>query len=339
MSENQWISPAAVAYDGGVWKDFVHGIFGLYVWELLTSMDFDFAYILGKRGFKWPLAFYYANRYIMLGTFIGIVFWTNVNDRLNCLALYTSVQVFANLSLGLANINLSLRTMAIWNMSRRVVVPLVLIIMGHLTLLLVSALPLKALWAQNVGCVTNADNVLILAALIYTMCENFLILILTAWGLAFQLGRRRSSHIATLIFRDGLIFFLVAFSAEILAVIFIRLDLNPVMQTMANVIPTTVSTIAACRAVRRLANFNHGEMEAVHDNSKNAPGRVNFDEDPNSGPPLSVHVHRETLVNTHALPPLPILIRQYDGDANMKRCRTPSDIEANSIMELKRPDF
>ncbi|EMD35583.1 hypothetical protein CERSUDRAFT_139418 [Gelatoporia subvermispora B] len=335
-----WTTNEAIASQGGVWRDFVYGLFGLYAWELVISMDFDWAYMTRKRAFRWPLVFYFSNRYLMLGTFVGVVLWTNLTNPVDCLALYTSVQVFANLSLGLSGINLSLRTMAVWNMSRYVIAPLVLMIIGQLTLLLVSAIPLSVEYAEHDGCITYGDNVVILTAIVYTMCENFIILVLTAWGLVSQLGRLGSSQIATIIFTDGLIFFLIAFTVEAVAVVFILLDLNPVMQTMANILPTTISSVVACRAVRRLANYTQGEAEALGA-SRGTPGRTGQRGTMalmNDDARLNVLVHCETHVQTHVLPPEPAVLKYDLGESPTKRSLL-SDLEANEVIEIKRPDF
>ena len=72
-----------------------------------------------------------------------------------------------------------------------------------------SGVLLKAEWAQG-GCAIIYTNSKILAAsFIYGMVFDFLVLSLTAWKLAFPRGGR--SRLITLIFGDGLIYFLVAY--------------------------------------------------------------------------------------------------------------------------------
>jgi hypothetical protein len=68
---------------------------------------------------------------------------------------------------------------------------------------------LKAAWVQD-GCVIIYTNSKILAAsFIYGMAFDFIVLCLTGWKLAFPSGGR--SRLVTLIFGDGLIYFLVAY--------------------------------------------------------------------------------------------------------------------------------
>ncbi|GBE83844.1 hypothetical protein BKA93DRAFT_365294 [Sparassis latifolia] len=251
-----WTSPAEVAKDGDAFDRFMHTLLGLYLWEFFTSLPFDWDFISGKKKFRWPLIFYFAGRYFLLFALIGIAIALNVTKEVNCQALYTYNQIFGNASIGLASINLSLRTMAVWSQAWYIVVPLVLVILGHWSLLLHGVL-LKAAWIPaDGGCViTNTDNTILAVTFIYSMAFDFTVLMLTAFKLAFPTRRKEQSRIVQLIFGDGLIFFIIAFLANLLATIFMLLNLNAVMSIIANVPAAIASTIVACRAVRRLSNY------------------------------------------------------------------------------------
>ncbi|KAI5828285.1 hypothetical protein K523DRAFT_307518 [Schizophyllum commune Tattone D] len=249
-----WMSEAEIAHDSDVFSKFMHALLGLYLWEWATSLPFDVDYVRGKRKFKWPLIFYFLNRYCLLMALIGIAIALNVTERVNCQGLYTFNQCFGNAAIGLASINLSLRTMAIWSQKWYIVVPLVCIILGHWSLLLHGIL-LKAVYVPGQGCaITQTDNKILAATFIYTMAFDFTVLSLTAWKLIFPAGGR--SRLVSLIFNDGLIYFLVAFIANLIATTFMLLNLNPVMSIIANVPAAIASTIVACRVVRRLNKYN-----------------------------------------------------------------------------------
>ncbi|KAJ3934157.1 MAG: hypothetical protein NXY57DRAFT_722543 [Lentinula lateritia] len=259
-----WNSPAEISKDGVVFSRFMHALLGLYIWEWFTSLDFDWDYIRGKRQFRWPLIFYFLNRYCLLFALIGIAVALNVATEINCQALYTFNQCVGNAAIGLASINFSLRTMAVWTQKWYIVVPLILLILGQWSLLLHGIL-LKATYSPTEGCViVETDSRLLLAGFTYTMCFDFVVLSLTAWKLVINapsskvMGR---SRLVVLIFGDGLIYFIIAFLSNLLATIFMLLDLNPVMSIIANVPSAIGSTIVACRAVRRLALFTSSGPE------------------------------------------------------------------------------
>ncbi|KAF8635442.1 hypothetical protein AX15_000425 [Amanita polypyramis BW_CC] len=231
----------------------MHALLGLYIWEWFMSLPFDWQFLSGKKKFRWPMTFYFMNRYSLLLALVGIAIALNVTTKINCQALYTFNQVAGNFSIGTASINLALRTMAIWSRKWYIVVPLVAVILGHWSLLL-HGIQLSAVYVPQLRqCViTQTDNKILAATFIYTMSFDFLTLVLTGVKLLSGSGH---SRLVSLIFNDGLIYFVIAFLANLIATTFMLLNLNPIMSVIANVPAATASTIVACRAVRRLTNF------------------------------------------------------------------------------------
>lgn len=337
-----WKSPAEIEQDGVAFSRFMHALLGLYIWEFFTSLPFDWAFISGKKKFRWPLIFYFAGRYFLLFALIGIAIALNVTKPVNCQALYTYNQVFGNAAIGLASINLSLRTMAVWSQAWYIVVPLVAVILGHWSLLLHGIL-IKAAWIPGSGCaITNTDNKLLAATFFYSMAFDFSVLTLTAWKLAFPLNREKQSRIVQLIFHDGLIFFIIAFLANLLATIFMLLNLNAVMSIIANVPAAIASTIVACRAVRRLSNYTSTGVEVY---GSTMASTLNFRRT-RGGPGVSmndkkegVHVQMETFAAVSEIPD-PSFV-QYDVTGNIIKSDVESyDLEAQAISdEFKRPPY
>jgi hypothetical protein len=344
-----WTSSTEIAKDGLVFSKFMHALLGLYIWEWFTSLNFDWEYIKGKRQFRWPLIFYFLNRYCLLFALIGIAIALNVTTEINCQGLYTFAQCFGNAAIGLASINFSLRTMAVWTQKWYIVVPLVLVILGHWSLLLHGIL-LKASFVPGTGCViTDTDNTLLAATFIYTMCFDFTVLSLTAWKLVINapsskvMGR---SKLVVLIFGDGLIYFFIAFLSNLLATIFMLLNLNPVMSIIANVPAAIASTIVACRAVRRLALFTSSGPEmfastqastlAFRSNSKSTTQRPRLNTTLKSE---GVHVQMETFES----PSSGGTYTHFDAMGNVVDKSSPTedyDPEAQEIRnEFKRPPY
>ena len=68
---------------------------------------------------------------------------------------------------------------------------------------------LKAEWVPGEGCaITQTNNTVLAATFIYSMCFDLIILILTAGKLILPRGHR--SQLVTLLFKDGLIYFVIA---------------------------------------------------------------------------------------------------------------------------------
>jgi hypothetical protein len=209
------------------------------------------------------MIFYFANRYLLLFALIGIVIGIDIQSEIRCDILFTFNQIAGDAAVGLASINLAIRTMALWSLNRWIVGGLTVVILGHWTLILKGVL-VTAKWMPGNGCVIlETDNTILAAIFIYSMAFDFIVLVLSAYqlvGLGFGVKKGNGmiqSRIGQMLFGDGLIFFLIAFLANLTATVFMLLDLNPIMSVIFNVPAAVLSTIVALWAVRRLTNFSN----------------------------------------------------------------------------------
>ncbi|KAH9852217.1 hypothetical protein C2E23DRAFT_859930 [Lenzites betulinus] len=250
-----WSSQQELITDSTVFLKFMHSLAGLYFWEVVTSLDFEWGFLTGKKRFHYPAVFYFLNRYCLLFTMVGILIALDTTSEINCQALYTFNQIMGQAASGLASINLSIRTMALWSHNKYIVIPIIVIILGHWSLIL-QGVTVKASWVDGTGClVTGSNNTVLAATFIYSMCFDLIILLLSMYKLVIGVKGGRS-QLMTLLFKDGLAYFIIAFLSNLLATVFIMLNLNAIMSVIFNVPAAIFSTIVACRAVRRLTNFS-----------------------------------------------------------------------------------
>jgi len=264
-----WKSLEEIQRDAEAFVSLVHVLLGIYVYEWFITLPFEWDFISGKKPFRWPMIFYFANRYLLLFAMIGIVIGLDTRNQIHCETLFTFIQFAGDSAVGLASINLAIRTMALWSLNRWVVGGLTVIILGHWSLIL-KGVRITATWVHGNGCVIQETNNTVLAAIfIYSMAFDFIVLMLTAYqliGLGFGVKKGSGmvkSRIGQMLFGDGLIFFLIAFFANLLATVFMLLNLNAVMSVIFNVPAAVFSTIVACWAVRRLTNFSDQRNNVV----------------------------------------------------------------------------
>jgi len=158
------------------------------------------------------------------------------------------------MSISMASLNLSLRPIAVWSREKHIVILLLAITCGHWVVLIIS-IHIKAIWVPGQGCViVSSNNTLLAAVYIYSMVFDFIVFVLMTFKLYFPItpGHSRLVH---LIFRDGLIYFFVAFVVNLLATIFILANLNSIMSIIVSVPASVAATIAASHAVRRLSRY------------------------------------------------------------------------------------
>ncbi|KAI0763034.1 hypothetical protein BD413DRAFT_495304 [Trametes elegans] len=249
-----WNSTQELITDSTVFLKFMHALSGLYFWEFVTSLDFEWAFLTRQKRFHYPAIFYFLNRYCLLFTMIGLLIALDTPTEIDCQSLYTFNQIMGQSASGLASINLSIRTMALWSHNKFIVIPIIVIILGHWSLILQGVL-VHASWVNGGCAVTGSNNTILAATFIYSMTFDLIILLLSMYKLVIGVKGGRS-QLMTLLFKDGLVYFIIAFLANLLATVFIMLDLNAIMSVIFNVPAAIFSTIVACRAVRRLTNFS-----------------------------------------------------------------------------------
>ncbi|EDR06509.1 uncharacterized protein LACBIDRAFT_299963 [Laccaria bicolor S238N-H82] len=73
--------------------------------------------------------------------------------------------------------------MAIWSQNKYIISLLILITLGHWSLIL-QGIQLKATWVDGVGCaITQTNNTILAATFIYSMCFDLIILLLNTYKL------------------------------------------------------------------------------------------------------------------------------------------------------------
>ncbi|KAK0453391.1 hypothetical protein EV421DRAFT_677721 [Armillaria borealis] len=269
-----WSDPAEVAKDYLVFQRLIFAIFGVCLWELFTTCGFERSLITRRRQFRWPLViFFFLSRYCILLAFIGLIISLSVTTQINCNALYTFNGWAGNMTILCASTSLMLRTMALWERRKSVVIPLSLLCAAHWGLLYRTMFIVHAAWEETAGaCVVVQTSPGILnVTFFFTMGFDFVILCFTAVALISKHTAR--TDLWKLLFNDGLVYFLVTFSCNCIPAVLNILNLNTPMNVIATVPAALVSSIASGRAVMRLLDF-HSHDVYVHSMSGMSSGNT-----------------------------------------------------------------
>ncbi|KAL1746037.1 hypothetical protein HDZ31DRAFT_62597 [Schizophyllum fasciatum] len=230
-----WESPEELARDSVVYANLMHVVLGLYAWEFFTSLDFDWQFITGSR--------------------------------IDCRAVFVFNQLAANAAAGLASINLALRTTAALAHNKWATGGLILLLFGHCAVLLLGTLLQARGLAGGAcvagdsdagcgcaagdaggGCAAGAGDAGCACA---PGAGNA--------GCGCAAGDAHRGVLAVMVVY-GLIYFLAALAANLLAAVFLLVHANAVVAAVAAVraspagfvVPAVVgASIAACRAVRQ----------------------------------------------------------------------------------------
>ncbi|KAJ7905603.1 hypothetical protein B0H14DRAFT_2490486 [Mycena olivaceomarginata] len=223
--------------DPEVFEKIIFVFFGIQLLELFMTCDFEWSLLTRRRRFHWWLVpFFFLSRYCMLFSFIGwIILFTN-RHPINCGALSTFIFWAGNMVILCASTSLMLRTIAIWEWKRSVVIPLILLALAHWVLLYRTIFVLEAVWDHDSGrCVIASTNRFLLnITFCSTMGFDFVIFVTAAVAL-LRAGHFSRTDLWKLLFTDGLNYSAVTFSMNFLAATLNLLNLNAPMNVIAAV--------------------------------------------------------------------------------------------------------
>ncbi|KAG9014223.1 hypothetical protein FRB94_013533 [Tulasnella sp. JGI-2019a] len=358
-----WMDPMTMMAEAAIFNKIVIAFLGLFAWEIVVTLWFDLEVLLGQRAFKWPMIFYWASKYSMFFANIGVTIAENVTTELNCEALYAFNQLMGNVAIGAASTLLMIRTIAVWSRNPIIMYPLIVLSLGQWAILLHSCATVSASWsaAQSACAIKAVPTINLQVLYLYTMCFDFLVLFSTTVGLFRMPGRQETAsgnRLWTLLFKDGLVFFLVAFSSNLVAVIFVLADFNPVMDVIASVPAASITAIVSCRLFVRLNTYNdvqnsgfnssYGRKKQAtskpsnHRLSVRKPDAFSSLEDVD---PSAVHVKMETFTtdidpNNHSTPTLNDLESQHEkarGPSHSADVSPDGSINEKSNMDTFMP--
>ncbi|KAH9844029.1 uncharacterized protein C8Q71DRAFT_696729 [Rhodofomes roseus] len=255
-----WTNASEIALDSDVYGKLVFALFGVYVWEVFQTSGFEWSLITRTRKLKWPLViFFFQCRYCLLLSLIGIIISMSVRDPINCQALYTFNSWAGNMAILGASTSLMLRTIAIWERKMKIVIPLCFLCLCHWVLLWRGMFLLNAQYSSAEGeCVlVSSNHVFLNVTFFMTMGFDLTILVFTVAALVRHKAR---SDLWSLLFTDGLVYFLTAFCFNALPAVSLLTLISAPVAMDVYVPAATFSAIAACRAVIRLQDFAHSDV-------------------------------------------------------------------------------
>ncbi|KAJ3856950.1 hypothetical protein EV368DRAFT_78244 [Lentinula lateritia] len=263
-SDSQEIMRDSLAFDRVVFC-----FLGVTLWELFSTWDFEWSLLRGRRKLRWPLlskmliVFFFLSRYCILLAFVGIIVSLSVTTQINCGVLYVFNSWAGNMTLLCSSTSLMLRTIALWERKLTVVVPLGLLCVAFWAILYRTMFIVRADWSDIArSCVviihSSHDVLFTLGPVYIAMGFDFVILVYTYIALVTKHTAR--TDLWKLLFHDGLVYFLVTFSANCIPAVFNVLNLNTPMNVVATTPAAAVSSIASCRAVMRLLDYTSGDV-------------------------------------------------------------------------------
>ncbi|KAF8226507.1 hypothetical protein L208DRAFT_1425050 [Tricholoma matsutake] len=197
-----WLDAKEIMKDTNIFLKLIFSLFGVYVWELFMTWDFEWSLI--------TKFFFFLCHYCMLFTLVGFLFKPFSTRQ----ALYTFNSWTGKMSILCASMSLMLRIIMFWECQKIIIILLGVLCLAHWALLYQTMFIVTAVWEDHtLGCVITGTNPSLLnTTFFFTIGFDFIIFVFTAVVLLKKHSASAQTDLWKLLFQDGLIYFLVSFS-------------------------------------------------------------------------------------------------------------------------------
>ncbi|KAH9999662.1 hypothetical protein BJV74DRAFT_166007 [Russula compacta] len=296
-----WQDPAIQLADAFALIKLTYLVAGVYIWEFLLNLNFDYSVITRKRKFVRTQLIFIGCRWCTLFAIIPNLVGLDTTQGIDCRATVIMNYIFGYLSILFASSLIILRIYALWEKHRMVTA----VASGCWLANAISyTYSVATFVGQRIGMFCEEDNTLHNRISIFcTFTTDLILLALMLAGVLRWKGEGESGYLWWLLYTQGLAWVVVFALAEVPPVVFIILDLNYPMNRMSLFPAVIILSVGASRFYLGLINrspFNNGLVEAVDVQSWVAETQVRVP-DPSITPELLRRQHTGDLFASNSL--------------------------------------
>ncbi|KAI0270473.1 hypothetical protein BC834DRAFT_516165 [Gloeopeniophorella convolvens] len=285
--------PGVIAQETLATIKFWHVVDGFFIWEFIITLNYEWSIIRGRRPYRWTIWVYSLTRVATLMSVILNMVGFDVTHKMNCQLRVVGELVFAYTAFAAASLLIVLRIVAIWD-RHKIALALAAAAWGtNVGFLIHGVTKARSAWVPEQSTCAFLDTYSTRNNILVTFVTDIVLLAIMLVGL-LRVQQRGGSllGLGRLLWKQGLIWFLVATVAEATPTVFICLNLNDPMNIMFQVPSLIVMSIAATQMYRQLTDF--ASMHLTQDSLRSAGPAVESKRVPASAIPLGrmeVSVH------------------------------------------------
>lgn len=229
--------------------------FGVYIWEVLISLNFDIEHFTGKRPIRWTFIAYLLTRYLLLLGLIAGIRVTNVLSPIDCVIWNRLVYSCAHGCFAFASLLLLLRVIAISENNKYIIGFLGLFYAINLGLLVHGVTLAHSIYVPTLF-LCGATNTVASRVNVWT---SFGFDLACLFIMLYMLLRQPGGGFWRFLVNQGFVYFLVATASYLLPSIFLIFNLNDAMNELPQTVSLTTMVICATRMYRQLSVFDEDE--------------------------------------------------------------------------------
>ncbi|KAI0256382.1 hypothetical protein BJV78DRAFT_1278883 [Lactifluus subvellereus] len=311
-----WHDPVRVVADYIALIEFVHVLGGLYIWEIVLNLDYEYSIIMGKRKLTRTFPLYLGCRWCPLFVITGHFVGSDISHEINCQALVLMIFTFGYLSFLFSSALIVLRICALWEYNKAVIALASASWLANTASYIYSGVTSRGYWTGSICAIQHTEHTKI--SIFSTFITDLILLALMLIGLLRWQEARQRGGIWWLLYTQGLAWVVILTLAEVPPVVFIILDLNDPMNLMFLTPGLIIMSLGASRMYRGLADHPIANALPVTTIGGQRSGMSSWFAGPShtSYSTESTHGARGALPRSGALPVVPHKTGSERGDSS-----------------------
>jgi len=252
-----WQSPVTIFSDLGALIKLIHVVDGVYLWEFICNLGFEYSLFRGRRVWRWTVALYIACRISTICQVMTDLVGLGLDRQFNCELWLIFSLSFRYLTSAIALGLYSLRTIAIYRRSKVVTAITSVVVLANFILSVYRVTKARAIWApQAQSCLRLHTHAALLNNGVMLGSEVFFILLMTGGIYNHNSGL----HAFKIMYREGLLWLIFAALMQAVPVVLLVLDLNDPMNGLFIAPAVIFTSIGATRMYRTLSDRQAGNL-------------------------------------------------------------------------------
>jgi len=273
---------------------FCHVLGGLYIWEFVTTLGYEWSVIRGRRPYRRTIWIYSFMRLAALMAVIILFVGFSAPEPLDCQIWVTFKSICCCLSISSALLLIVLRTVAIWNRNRIVEVLSIGLWVIHLVFIIRSIVQAHSSWFSDgslTGCIPPSIQSQKIAMIVLFVTDLTLISIMFLGLLHLRDRSGGMFGIGIVLWKQGVIWICFASGAQLILLVAICMDVSPIYNSMFLMPVMVPMPITAGRIYTSLTDFNTGtDVVLDSDLERGRQAFLNGNHDVKGAPVVHVHV-------------------------------------------------
>lgn len=248
-----WQDPYVLLMSARAFILVVHTIFGVYLWEFLQSLNFDWQFITRRRPLKAASVIYLLARYTMLvALIVGVRICNALSPDINCQRWNYVLHACAYTCVAFTSLLLYIRVVALSARNRFVVVGLGLFYATYWAFVVYGVYHSEAEYVPELFLCAAVKLTAHRLNTIVQFSFDFTCLCVMTY---FLLRGHRGGSLWKFLVQQDIVYFLCITSAYLFASVFLIINLNDAVSQAPNVFALLITSVCATRMQRGLAEF------------------------------------------------------------------------------------